>query len=114
MKHKKFLKRKFSGSPPLFASINIEGVKPYIKEYGSNKLNHCPTNKEIQQNIHTLKEEFIYRKNSRKLALERLQKSQETVIVMKDLVLFSPEEGAFYLFSHFTNKFAIFKFLKPL
>lgn len=114
MAPKRFLRRKFEGEPPLFASISVEGIKPYIKEYGGNKLNPCPTNKEICRDIHSVSAEFIYKKASRKRALERVEKSQETVMVVKDLVLFSPKEESFYLFSHFTEKFAVFKFLKSL
>lgn len=114
MKYKKSIRRKFFGHPPMFASIDVEGVKPYILEYGGDKLCSCPTNKSIRNSIYASKAEFSYNKRHHEEALKNLQKSHESVVVTDSLVLFSPKEEAFYLFSHFTEKFAVFKFLKSL
>lgn len=48
----------------------------------------------------------------RKLKKELCSGNKDTVVVMPDLVLYVSKYDAYFSFSHFTPKYAVFKFLK--
>jgi hypothetical protein len=106
------IRKRFTGPPrPWEAKIVVEDVRPYLIEFGGG-LRPIATNREHRIDFLSQKSEFKKHvaRDWHQLALARI--ARPTVTLDPNLVLYSPEDDAFYLFDRFTAKYAVFRLLR--
>lgn len=106
------IRKPLQGPPRLWeAAVAVEDVRPYLLEFGGG-LRPLVTSREHRIDFFSQKSEFEKHvaRDRQQLALARA--ARPTVTIDPNLVLYSPENDAFYQFDRFTPKYAVFRYLR--
>lgn len=106
------IRKRFTGPPRLWeAAVAVEDVRPYLIEAGG-RLRPLVTSREHRIDFFSQKSEFAKHvvRDRQQLALARA--ARPTATIDPDLVLYSPDDDAFYRFDRFTPQYAVFRFFR--
>lgn len=114
MKQKMEIKKKITGNPVFGdAMISVEDVGAYTMD-ATGHLEPLQSAKARIGAFTCVRERLYATEAGRQRLLAQLPTMREQVVVFPDLILFVPEQMAYYEFDHFTKKYVVFKYLRDV
>lgn len=106
------IRKRFAGRPSLWeAAVAVEDVKPYLLEFEGGLTPLSTSRERLLALVSTKSESAAHLQRDRK-RLEQARAAQPTVTIGPNLVLYAPDDDAFYRFDRFTPQFAVFRFFR--
>ena len=109
------IRKKITNKPVYWseATISVEDVGAYAMD-AMGRMEPVQTTKARMGEFTGMRERLPATEMRRQRFLAKLPAMREQVVVFPNLVLFVPDEGAFYKFDHFTKKYVVFKYLRDV
>ena len=106
------IRKRFTGPPRLWeAAVAVEDVRPYLLEFGGGLTPLRTGREQLLTLVSTKSESAAHLQRDRK-RFEQARAARPSVAIDPNLVLYSPDDDAFFRFDRFTAQYAVFRFFR--